>query len=426
MLTALDTEMYAMSEEEAAASIQATIRGRNARAEMTQRRAVADEPSEPFTADVARVCAAASGVGATPDGARVACARLVATGRRLAAASLTAALGSLPYLTSVDLSDNHLTTLDGLDGLPSLHSLTCCRNRLVCALDFAAPATGSRLRTADLRENLISGAVSLPADASGRPLGVDAHPRLETLLLDGNRLRSLRGVGAATRLRTFSVARNALQDTAGLEQLTELRALDLSANKLCQCDELRHLTSLRTLQLEGNRIAALPDLAGCLGLHTLSLASNALASLKALAEAITGSTLKASMDTDGDGFIDSIELATWMATEGATKNRSLRTLSLRPNPLLDGLPDARLRVLHALPTLASLDGEASTPEEVVAARGLHGDDATQLRAIRARFFPDLGNTPPNTVASADLPGLLRLYREQHTAAWQAGQQQPDE
>lgn len=405
-------------EDHAASAIQARYRGSASRRQL---RAHADdsEPSVPFTAELARELALESSISTTANGLQVACPRLVATGRRLAG-SLAQTLGSLPHLTALDLSHNHLHSLIGLEALPSLHKLACRSNRLLGALDYPAPSTGSRLRDADLRDNLIAGAVSLPPDMEGgRAVGVDAHSGVESLLLDGNRLRSLRGVSAARRLRTFSAARNALQDTAGLEGLAELRHLDLSSNVLQGCDELSKLTGLRTLKLHENQIGGLPDLKELQELHTLTLAVNALSSLTAVAEAVGGHTLKQEMDTDGDGFIDSVELAHWQATEGSRKAKSLRTLTLAGNPLLKGLADARLRVLHALPTVALLDGAEVTPEEVVASRGLHGDDTPQLLAIRQRLWPEVHQH--NTVASVLWPGLAHEYCRQHSAAWQAGE-----
>jgi hypothetical protein len=117
----------------------------------------------------------------------------------------------------------------------------------------------------------------------------------------------------------------------------------------------------------------------------LTLASNQLLSLPALAEALTANTLKASMDTDGDGFIDATELLAWKANAPAA--RALRSLTVANNPFLDRLLDARLRIIHAIPTLAILDEIDVTPEETVACKGLHGADAAQLLG---EFLGDLG------------------------------------
>ena len=75
------------TDDEAAAAIQSRIRGRHARAQTSHRAAqrasarIDDEPSIPFTADLAKQLAEAGGVGASANGMHVVCPRLVATGR---------------------------------------------------------------------------------------------------------------------------------------------------------------------------------------------------------------------------------------------------------------------------------------------------------------------------------------------------------
>lgn len=79
------------------------------------------------------------------------------------------------------------------------------------------------------------------------------------------------------------------------------------------------------------------------------------------------------------------------------------------------MADARLKVLYAIQSVATLDGTDATPEEVADSRSMHGDDTEQLASIRRGYFPD----KINSTAHAELPGLLHLYRRQHTAAFAA-------
>ena len=75
----------------------------------------------------------------TADGLSVAHTRLTAINRSLSG-SLKGAFEHMPHLITVDLSGNRLTSLEGLEALPALASLTCRGNRLMGVLDFAAPA----------------------------------------------------------------------------------------------------------------------------------------------------------------------------------------------------------------------------------------------------------------------------------------------
>jgi hypothetical protein len=375
--------------DRAAVAIQAASRGRTARLRVSSGNDVS--PSTPVTAEIIRLIAAehlghsARCVSLGPQGLRVAGTKLSATGRRLTG-SLRGTLGKVPHLTALDLSDNRLASLAGLESLPALSSLVVRGNRLMGVLDYPCPRSGSRLRHADLRENVIAGAVSLPADDEGRARGLDAHPRVETLHVDDNRLRSLRGLGVATHLTEFSASNNQLQDTAGLAGLA-LRTLNLNGNDLVAAEELSQLRSLRTLRLSHNQLTALPILTSISSLVMLEVAHNQLASLEALAEAVGPTTT------------------------------SLRSLTIEDNPCVVCLTDARLRVIYAIQSVSTLNGMDVTAEELVAARNMHGDDAQQLTDIRRRLFPHEFISQVNHEHA--MPALLTLYRAQYTAAFAA-------
>lgn len=308
----MDGPAAAEAEVQAAQVIQAAHRSRSTPHEASPRLA----SSRTLTAELAISCAC--DMKPTALGLSWAHARLEASSMRLTG-SLAAGLSGFEHLTAVNLSDNRLSSLRGLEALPMLSTLEAHTNRLLGVLDFAAPASGSRLRHANLRNNAITGAVSLPADTAERPVGVDAHTWLEVLLVDHNQIRSLRGIAAVPHLRTFSAISNQLQDTAGIDALTRLTSLDLTANGLTVCHEIGNLVSLRSLRLSLNRLLAMPDLRRLPRLATLELAHNALPSLDDLASAI------------GSGA---------SPTLGSSP---LRSLSLTDNPLVEGCTDLRTR-----------------------------------------------------------------------------------
>ena len=223
-----------------------------------------------------------------------------------------------------------------------------------------------------------------------------AHTDLETLLVDSNKLRSLRGVSAATNLTTFTASSNQLLDTAGAGALLHLSFLDLSANSLKQCTEVGDMVRLRTLILAGNSLAALPNLSRLSALGTIDLSSNHLASLDELAAAIAH------------------------GASSRLRVSPIRELRLSGNTALDASDDLRLEVLHHLPKLAVLDGTPITAEERVASHNLYGGDSEQLAAIRRGHFSDA----LNTAEQIELPHLLQLYRHQYTAAYQKRQLVP--
>jgi len=231
-----------------------------------------------------------------------------------------------------------------------------------------------------------------PARSAFRPPGLDAHRYIERLALDGNQLRSLRGVGATKYLVHFSAGGNQLEDTAGIGPLQRLRTLDLSGNGLRRCAELSSLCKLTSLDLSRNELATLPDLRALDGLSQVALAHNPLPSLAV----ITGSI----------GSIATLKSLTLLAG----------------NVALSRLPDPRLRALYLFPRLQQLDGKDCTAEELVAAKSMHGDDATELSTIRAQLF---GRDHIGTIEHVQLPGLLHLYSQQYTAAFISGEQEQE-
>ena len=381
----------------AATRIQAVRRGTAARKQ--QKKGDFMEPSQGFSVELVK--SRLTGLAPTADGLGFACTKLDASGLRISGG--LSAVSSLKHLSTVDLSDNRLSTLSGLEGLPQLAVLVCRGNRLQGVLDFPAPRTGSCLRSADLRSNSISGAISLPPPtpppenggaSSTKRMGVEAHTRLEELLLDENQLRSLRGLSAIPYLRTLTASANQLIDTAGTEQLTSLTTLDLSANQLENCVELSSLIKLRTLKLNGNQITTMPSLSKLSHLESIDLTDNGLPSLEDLAKAI------------GGGSSEKLHIS------------PIRTLTILGNPLIDetNRPDWRYELIHLLPNLAALNHEEVTPEDKVNSHNMAGDDETKLRAIRREYFSDA----PNTNEAHILPGLMHMYRMQYTKAFQEG------
>ena len=153
-----------------------------------------------LTAD--RAAAYASAIGSSDGGRTFGFTRLCAHEQGLGGEIVVSAMATLTSLTHVDLSSNRLISLAGLEALPALSTLLASHNRLETALDFAAPASGSRLRVADLSACEINAFSHHAA----------SHPLLEEMLLDGNALASLEGIGVFRALHTLSCASNQLHD----------------------------------------------------------------------------------------------------------------------------------------------------------------------------------------------------------------------
>jgi len=137
--------------------------------------------------------------------------------------------------------------------LPRLRSVSLTRNRLR-SVDGIESASCDRLETLDLGNNMIG---ALPRHF-GR-----AMPHLTALVLTGNGLRALPdGVGRLSRLRSLECAGNKLAKLpASVGDLCELRLLDVSANNLAALpDNIGQLAKLKHLRASGNRLSAVRTL----------------------------------------------------------------------------------------------------------------------------------------------------------------------
>ncbi|KNC46608.1 leucine Rich Repeat family protein [Thecamonas trahens ATCC 50062] len=145
--------------------------------------------------------------------------------------------------------------LSGRAPLTSLNSVAACTS----------------LRMLDLRDN---GLVSLA--------GLEALAQLESAVVAGNKLTDLDGLLQCQALRSLDASRNELGNAALLElphTCRKLRVLDLSHNHISSLTPLADATALRELYLFHNSVAQLDEidvLVGLAHLYSLGLAGNPL------------------------------------------------------------------------------------------------------------------------------------------------------
>ena len=293
-------------------------------------RAWHDAPVPPRPLEERTVRGCLSGLGPVADGTRQALLKLDCEGLALTSVEV---LELFPWVQEVDVSDNHLESLEALGAMPALLHLDAARNRLGSCLGFAPPRS---LRTADLSENRL------------RTLGdLSAHPDLTHLYVDDNAVRELAGLAGCRKLRELSAAGNELGAISGLEGLP-LRRLVLRENRIARITGLETLRRLRILDLSHNRLVSLEGLQHLHAVQSVLLAGNRVAEV-----AETRHVRHLGMLTD---------------------------LDLRGNPV-GTTPDYRLAVVFRLPGLCYLDGAALTPEEKVAATDLFDPPPEVVAAI---------------------------------------------
>ena len=132
-------------------------------------------------------------------------------------------VGALSRLTSLELYDNRVKAIEGLDTLSgTLTNLDLSFNRIRVLEGLGGLVNLTSLYVANNR---------LTEIAAG---SLDALVKLEKLDLGSNKIRSLVGVGKCVALKELWLGRNrivALDENAELTSLTALRILDVQSNR---------------------------------------------------------------------------------------------------------------------------------------------------------------------------------------------------
>jgi len=152
-------------------------------------------------------------------------------------------LSKVPYILSLNLSQNQLKTIEGFEegSLASLLYLNLSENMLAAMPALAMPA----LKKVNLAKNEIATCEAFAG-----------HEGIEELDLSNNALESLAGIGNMPNVKTLSLARNKIASMEGMAGVPELKSLDLSGNQLEDLNgpwvEIANLTSVN---LSGNLLA---------------------------------------------------------------------------------------------------------------------------------------------------------------------------
>jgi len=253
------------------------------------------------------------------------------------------ALRPYRHLQFVNVSKNQLCTLEPLGALRGMLHLNASQNLLIRTQNFTAP---DALETVDLSYNLIS---------SLGEWGV--HKYLRELNLRGNFLDRI---------------------GPGLRRNAELQMLDLSENHIPRVENLEGL-GLRVLLLAQNQLTSLQGV-GALGmLQSLSARHNNITSIAELRAEELPRLRKLCVSENRLSGIKEVD--------GLQGFHFLCDLALVPNPLAQ-LPHYRAQVIHRLPRLRVLDGQAVPAEEKVKADLIYGADVEARTEIFKQLLPE--------------------------------------
>ncbi|MCJ1430442.1 hypothetical protein MMC29_008360 [Sticta canariensis] len=171
----------------------------------------------------------------------------------------------------IDLVHRRITSLPALrlERFTKAEKL-CLRQNQVSRIEFPS-SLGSALRDLDLYDNIIS-----------HIKGLESLVHLTSLDLSFNRIKHIKNVGHLKELRDFYLVQNKIQTIEGLDGLEKLRNLELAANRIREIENLETLGGLEELWLGKNKITVMKNLDSLRNLKILSIQSNRLSEISGL------------------------------------------------------------------------------------------------------------------------------------------------
>ncbi|KAL2751568.1 leucine-rich repeat-containing protein 9-like [Vespula maculifrons] len=181
----------------------------------------------------------------------------------------------LPHLESLDLSRNHIISLDNLNALPKLKTLRMSYNRLESLhLDRSNESDGfPNLSTLYLDHNRI-GSITLTDDSH-------VFPTLKHLFLHHNRLANVYGLRQNSTLEILIIDHNKIEtmDVDSFHENNNIACLSIESNKIQDLRFVKRLQCLKKLHVADNLIAnenELDNLTLLTNLEELTLLGNPL------------------------------------------------------------------------------------------------------------------------------------------------------
>ncbi len=147
----------------------------------------------------------------------------------------------------------------------------CLRQNAITSISGLPASLGDTLEELDLYDNLIS-----------HVKGLDGMKRLKTLDLSFNKIKHIKNVGHLQTLKELYFVQNRISKIENLESLQNLRLIELGANRIREIENLDHLQRLEELWLGKNKITELKNLSSLTNLKILDVKSNRLTSITGL------------------------------------------------------------------------------------------------------------------------------------------------
>jgi protein phosphatase 1 regulatory subunit 7 len=251
------------------------------------------------------------------------------------------ALREYRYLQEVDVSHNFLQTIRPLSSLKYLTYLNASHNQLKKLLDFKELPLS--LDEVDCSFNEIETMSDLAR-----------HRFLRVLRLRSNKIKRIEGISRNANLKELDLGQNQIEDIENMEGMN-LVELDLSQNRIHLLKGLDELRKLRVLRINRNSISRLAGISEIFSLRELQLAGNLIRQVREI--------------------------------QHLERLVVLTTLDLCFCPIQDERY-YRAQILYRVPILRILDGVRVTPQEIVKAGNLYGEEVADCARVYRELLPE--------------------------------------
>jgi len=238
-----------------------------------------------------------------------------------------------PTLEELDLYDNLIAHIKGLEDLVHLTSLDLSFNKI------------KHIKRVNHLENLTD--VYFVQNKIGAIEGLDGLIKLRNLELAANRIREIENLDTLTGLEELWLGKNKITELKGLSSLSSLKILSIQSNRIRQISGLESLANLEELYISHNALTSLSGLQQNAKLRVLDISNNTISSLQGLESSKELEELWASYNDIGD--FTEVEKA-------LSDKKQLNTVYFEGNPLQLKQPALyRNKVRLTLPQVQQID-----------------------------------------------------------------------
>lgn len=177
------------------------------------------------------------------------------------------ALGST--LTDLDLYDNVISRIKGLEHLLKLTSLDLSFNKI------------KHVRRLDHLKELVN--VYFVQNNIGRIDGLQGLTKLKNVEFGANRIREIENLESLTGLEELWLGKNKITELKNLSSLSNLRILSIQSNRISRIQGLEGLKNLEELYVSHNALKKISGLDNNTKLHIIDVSNNQISELDGLA-----------------------------------------------------------------------------------------------------------------------------------------------